>query len=141
MLTCYNQWMKKILLFVVLIILVLAALFISRHDERIASQLHPEAPTPTIVPVQITNTMLFVPYWTMQDGIKDTYNEYVYFGVVPDETGAVVRETGYQTIPTFLRAVPKDGKKFLGVRMIDNTVNEAVLEDADKQQKIIADAF
>lgn len=129
--------MKRIFLLILLVFVTGIFIFLNRGNTNTPSIVNKISPTPTIIPSQITNKILFVPYWTMQNGIADGYNEYIYFGIVPDSTGVVTSESGYQNIPSFLHAVPKNAKKFLGIRMISSTVNESILENASFEQKVI----
>lgn len=131
--------MKKIFLFVLVLGVICLSFFSLNSANKPKPQIKPIVPTPTIIQTPINNTILFVPYWTLQSGISNAYSEYIYFGVVPNSSGIQTHESGYQNIPFFVRSVPKNAKKLLGIRMIDNTINETVLQDSLSQQKIIDD--
>ncbi len=132
--------MKKLLFGILVIVLLIVYTVSISHPQQKKQTSTFASPTPTIVPVTLTNKILFVPYWTVNGGIDGTYNEYVYFGVVPDKTGIVRTDSGYQNMQTFVHAVPTGTKKLLGVRMVNTTINESILHNDALQQKVIADA-
>ena len=95
--------------------------------------------SPTVRPSTISNTMLFVPYWTLTNGVDKNYSEYIYFGITPGAIGINRAEPGYKNIPLFLQTVPGNAQKLLGVRMTNTVDNETILQNEIMQKKITTD--
>jgi len=83
-------------------------------------------------------TSIFVPYWTVptRNGAFSDYDEVIYFGITPTKEGIDTDEVGYKDLKRFVRAVGKEQKTSLTLRMLDSTVNLAVLKDKKAQQDI-----
>lgn len=102
------------------------------------------SPTPEAkaIPTTRSDSSLFVPYWTLDEGnfAQDPYKSYIYFGISANNDGINKAEDGYKNLKTFSRTA--SGKStLLAVRMIDNKVTTPVLKDKKKQEKIINDAI
>lgn len=137
---CYNRLMRKLLVGLLLLLAVVAWILSLSFKKQAEVEKVVYKPSPTIVPQVVSNTILFVPYWTLQNTLDTNYSEYIYFGITPDKTGIARNEEGFEKIPLFLHKVPSNAKKFLGVRMTNSSINEYVLQNDDVQQKVIADA-
>ena len=86
---------------------------------------------------------IFVPYWALKANTEDQtgYNNYIYFGVVPNQEGLDTKDPGSLALDNFLSFVPSGKKKLLAVRMIDADTNFAILKDTAKQKKVISQAI
>lgn len=88
-----------------------------------------------------TDSSIFVPYWTIpEDTLGDEYTYYNYFGVAVTEDGLDISDPGYNSIADFLEVVGAK-KKFLTIRMVDSSVNSAILKNRVAQQKIIEESL
>lgn len=104
-----------------------------------SKNISPTVPSPlSSLPTQ----SIFVPYWSIsgEELDVDTYDELIYFGVTADKNGIDKKETGYTRIDSFLQRIDVSKKKVLCVRMLNNSLNSAILEDKNWQKTIISDA-
>jgi hypothetical protein len=102
------------------------------------------SPTPEdkAIPTTRSDSSLFVPYWTLDEGnfALDPYKSYIYFGISAGSDGINKQEDGYKNLRTFSKTA--SGKStLLAVRMIDNKIITPVLKDKKKQEKVINDAI
>ncbi|HEX7042193.1 MAG TPA: glycosyl hydrolase family 18 protein [Patescibacteria group bacterium] len=131
---------KNFLILIILIIFPIGFfLFQNKSVQKPSTKLIPTV-TPSIVPVNISENILFVPYWTLSS-LDKSYDEYIYFGISPDSSGITKNESGYENITKFLEKVPANSKKLLAVSMTNSTINEKILQDKDIQRKVIKDAI
>ncbi|MBI4084534.1 MAG: hypothetical protein HY431_01370 [Candidatus Levybacteria bacterium] len=140
--------MKKL---AVLIGLLLPLLFLlpyalqtakNKVKEDLAKPIHSSI-QPTLSPTiptqkQKEKTSIFVPHWTVptQNASFSDYDAVIYFGITPTKEGIDTDEVGYKNLKRFIRAVGEEQKTSLTLRMLDSTVNLAVLKDKKAQQNI-----
>ena len=98
------------------------------------------SPHPTIAKKQGKQS-LFVPYWTIGTGLvaAEEYDELIYFGIAPSETGIDKTDAGFSVLTTFIKTGGKQ-KKILTIRMTDSRTNSAVLENREWQNRIATEA-
>lgn len=133
--------MKKLLL--LLFLLGSITIYAFRITSEKPSSV-PSLPVPSttikqaIVKREITQS-IFVPYWTITGSQLevDHYNDVIYFGITPTDTGINVEDDGYKNLPDFVSQVPPEKKTLLTIRMLDNTNNLKILEQKGLQKKII----
>ena len=84
-------------------------------------------------------TSLFVPYWTLGEGImhQQDYDKYLYFGITATQDGVSTNEPGYKNLSTFIDSAGAEAEKLLVLRMLDSKVNFDILKDTSKQEKLI----
>lgn len=97
------------------------------------------SPTRTIRTATQEETSIFVPYWSLssRNPSFSEYDELIYFGITPTVKGIDTDEMGYKSLKRFIRMAGEKKKTSLTLRMLDSTVNLAVLKDK-KLQEIIA---
>ena len=144
--------MKKLLGFIILLVLTGSVLFFSAK-EKVRQDLERPIPYPTMTVAPTVTAQpkilgpetqsLFVPYWSLKEKTNDQtqYDDYIYFGVVPGESGIDETDSGMLSLKKFLTFVPTSKKKLLAVRMIDADQNFAILKDSKKQTALIAQAL
>lgn len=134
--------MRKLLAACVLIIVILAvgALFLARQKQSILSPIllnRPPTPTPTITQ-EAVQTTLFVPYWSLSQAVPDTYTHLVYFGITANDKGVDTKEDGFINLQRFVqKTTTSSSDKLLTLRLLDQTTNETILNDASLQSRII----
>lgn len=80
---------------------------------------------------------LFLPYWGSEIDLAEMkYDDYYYFGVQPTMRGALENEVGLRNI-NITKNIPEKQKKLV-LRMLNNTVTEALLEEKQAQKKLIS---
>lgn len=140
---CYNHWMKRPWLGILLLVLTGIGLVMAFPKSSIPPQVSPQkvSITPTLHPSQKGQSeTLFVPYWGLDSNLSTTnYTQYVYFAVSPNSTGIDTTNDGYKDINTFVSDVPSSSQKLLAVSMVDGATNEQVMSSKILQQKVIAD--
>lgn len=143
----YNAGVKKTLILLCLGVVVFGAILVSNRKQPDVYQLSiPTFLTPTqvqkVIPQQ-ASSWLFVPYWsfTNKSILSDYYDKLIYFGITADKEEIDKEELGYKKLPTFLFLSDKNKERFLAVRMVDFSINSAVLENQEKQKKIISDSL
>lgn len=143
--------MKKFLSIIVVILLVVFLANYGRNFFRSkiesALSVQPEEtslnlhPTPTAPAAQTIDETLFVPYWTVGDNFTaPSYKTLVYFGLKASPNGIDTSEDGFQKLSTFASGITNEDT-ILGIRMIDNTSNFAILKSKASQQQVIADSI
>ncbi len=154
-----SPWLKKVVP-VLIGALILVGIIHSIYGKKIAIEPQNDASAPEIdiddhkdslddiVNTQPLQGSIFVPYWTAAKlGLPALPNvmkhgalkNLIYFGVTPDEDGALMTdEPGYKNLATFSKnAAAIQGKKLLTLRMLDEDNNEAILQNKDRQNKLI----
>lgn len=132
--------MKKLFGFLTLgVSLVLFLFFIwDNRAPQVKIQVKPTPFQKAVPTVAISDSVLFVPYWTLGTFSQwKTYQELVYFGITPNENGINAQEDGYKNMKQFIQMVPSNTKKQLVLRMTEQAINEKVLEDKNLREKII----
>lgn len=143
--------MKRFLLLVIALAFVLALgfSFFNIAREKIKQDFARSIPYPSKTPTPSgaifkntqESTSLFVPYWTLKDSSTNSeqvvYDEYIYFGIMPNKDGIDMKEQGAKQLDAFLDFVPSGKKKYLSLRMIDSDTNFAILKSSTKQNTII----
>lgn len=81
---------------------------------------------------------LFVPYWSLKQNIQnvDRTDQLIYFGITPNKEGIDTTETGYRSLPKFIK-MTRGYETSLTIRMVDNDINSFILKDKKLQEKII----
>lgn len=131
--------------YLILIIAVLAAggVVVSSREE--AAQIEGIArPSPTTTQTigtepPVEERSVFIPYWDIPEEAVSlySYDRLFYFGIAPQEDGSVLEDTGLKGIQSFLSNTPSGKKRYLTVRMVNTTVNTAILDDRTAQERII----
>lgn len=98
-------------------------------------------PYPTVKPGGKERETLFVPYWTLNDGIDKTNNTLIYFGITPTTSGIDTNEVGYQNLSRFMSVSSPSSSKLLALRMLNQDTNFAILESPNAQDQVIADTI
>lgn len=140
--------MKRILLLLFLLfVLGITGLFIFiqvknrvRFDLAQSIDLPKNTPTPTIDTSNLKiTTSIFVPYWTVtgRNIVDRDFDQYIYFGILPNGNGITNNETGAIRLRDFVRSVPPGKTTLLTLRMVDAQDDFAILKDANLQKKII----
>lgn len=127
-------------------LIVIIALWYDNYIVKQQKELQKLTPTISSTPISTSpakeEKMLFVPYWTLTSQALDTsYDGFIYFGILPDATGIDKNDQGYLNLPTFKNLIPKNEKKYLIVRMVDNDINFKVLDDEPLEEKIIDESI
>lgn len=137
------MYVKRVFIVIALGIagLIMSIIINKPYDTKTISSPAKVSITTTPVPVSISHTALFVPYWTLSSGIEKSYSEYIYFGITANTEGIVHNEAGYTGIPTFTKNVPATSKKILGIRLTNTAINEAILHDDGVQKRIIDESL
>lgn len=137
----YNGQMRKILVFFFLLFVVLLTilLIVTQKKEKLPEVVKQFAkPIPAVQSVVVSQTTLFVPYWTIDGNLeKVSYPTLIYFGISVSREGINKKEDGYKDIAIFTQHVPSVSKKLLTLRMIDKSINADILQDRTLQDKII----
>ncbi len=143
--------MRRLLIGIILLVIAALSVFLSLRFVRSkidsimtspSSVLSSPTPGVKAIPTTRSDSSLFVPYWTLDEGnfALDPYKSYIYFGITSGSDGINKQEDGYKNLKTFSKAA--SGKRtLLALRMIDNKVTTPVLKDKKKQEKIINDAI
>ncbi len=143
----YNKAMRKII--VLFFVVVLGGILLTAALKK---KLYSDLDAPVIVPT-VTSTVpirnqketisLFVPYWSLGRTTIETtsYDDIIYFGVIPTLTGLDTRETGYKSIDAFISSTKDSKKRYLALRMIGNDTNFAILKDTKAQIRIITETL
>lgn len=77
---------------------------------------------------------VFIPYWQIGKKIKATPSgQFIYFGITPGKTGIDTTDEGYKKI---LTPTADQKNALLVIRMTEQTMVNAVLNDTQKQQRI-----
>ena len=148
----YNKHMRRVLLFVILLLIV-GVLLVNgvKHKVKqdlaqplISAQISPTPVSQKTVPIasgEHDTTSLFVPYWTIAGGdLSETdYDQYLYFGVTPAKNGINKDENGYARLESFVSSVPEGKEKLLVLRMLESDSNLAILKNKEMQKKVIAE--
>ncbi len=135
--------MKQLLVFL-LIVLGVGIFIVSKSffPYSISSQVKKTIVHPAPVVASSSQTILFVPYWTM-DGkaISSQYAQAVYFGITANTSGIDTEEDGYKGISQFVQSVSPSQRTILAIRLLDQNIDEKVLHDSSFQQKIITQSL
>lgn len=85
---------------------------------------------------EISRRAVFVPYWSSMKNVSKTDEDrLLYFGISPTENGINTSETGYANLENFIDNT-KGKDRWLTVRMLDQEINTAVLQDKSKWQHL-----
>lgn len=104
----------------------------------------PKPPTPTkVVAKNVKETKsIFVPYWSLSNQlIENEYDQVIYFGLTPGKEGLDMQEQGAEQLQRFIELVPPNTEMLLTIRMTETDVNLEILDDKERQKKIIADSI
>ncbi len=118
-----------------------------KNDLAVPVSLPSTTPTPELSKeiastAAVASRSIVVPYWGMNgEDIEGKYDEFLYFGISPANTGINKAEDGYRNIDKFLSAVPKNSEKKLVLRMLDSNITFPILKDQAKQKVLIRDAI
>lgn len=127
-----------------LICLVGIYFYIEYNSQPLSFSIHAPSvtPEPSRAIVQgRSQQLLFVPYWGLSSKLLPTdYTKLIYFGIEPNSNGINTQEDGYKDLALFARKAGKS-TTLLTIRMIDPTVNAAVLQNKTLQQKIITESL
>lgn len=143
--------MKKfsIVIFVFLIILLFLFFSSKPYSKKTQEKIVPPTKTqtqtsPTITFRTKTNPVdLFIPYWSnINESINsESFQKLIYFGVSVNEDGIDQNDQGYKNLSKFLRNADSSKEKILGVRLLDQDMNEKILNDKNIQEKVINSAI
>jgi spore germination protein YaaH len=136
--------MKRFLI-VLLIIVVSVFLFIRvirnqvRHDLSQPVIQPALTPSPTVVIDQLhqTNTSLFVPSWTVDTISNDSFDHYIYFGIIPTKNGIDI-DAASKAIDVFNQEAPEGKQTLLTLEMQNTDTNGAILQNKTLQQQVIS---
>lgn len=138
---------KKTAIILVVLLVFLGAFFLQQaFKEKVFQDFSSwgsivSSPTPTykkVSPNARSESSLFVPYWTLSDGISSAEDRLIYFGIAAGENGINKSDEGYKGIAGFLASADKDKKKFITLRMLDQSISTRTLE-SKKNQEILID--
>jgi hypothetical protein len=136
--------MKRVVVVVLIILVTVFLLFRVVREQVRKDLLQPVqqpvlSPSPTIVIDQLKqiDTSLFVPSWTVSSISNDSFDQYIYFGIIPTKNGIDTVSAG-KDIAAFVQTVPSGKKTLLTLQMQDTDINAAILEDKTLQQKVIS---
>lgn len=134
--------MKKAL-FLILFVFVLLGYFWNKSDLSKSERQNARQPQSNKNVIRKDRTFLFVPYWTVASGTlaDEAYDDLIYFGVSPTKNGLNTKETGYLRLEQFTNAANPESQTHLTLRMLDSTINFAILENKPNQKKIIAETI
>jgi spore germination protein YaaH len=135
--------MKNLLFLAACLVLIAGIIFFLPHEKNSPVSPVPkttEVPTRPVVAGGTEKVSLFVPYWSVAKGIDaDTrYDQLIYFGIAPTQTGIDEQEAGFLQVKTFAAMKPAGVSSVLALRMLDSDVNFAVLKDPVKQKAVIS---
>lgn len=136
--------MKRII-FVTVFVLVLSAWFYlsgaGEQEQNTYTAISPTLITPEKpVPSEITDTMVFVPYWNIpSENLTLDYDTLIYFGVTPDTDGSLKDDAGMTQVDRFIQNTSAEKNRYLTIRMLDTETNISILENAQAQQKLFAE--
>ncbi len=139
---------KLVFVFLALGIIVFVGRFIfSTVKDKVKEDLARPIPFPTATPevtqavVDATNLRedrsLFVPYWTLEEGVGSGYSKLIYFGITPASAGIDKNDEGYAGIDNFMANAETDGERLLTVTMTNSSENSEILNNLSKQEAII----
>lgn len=145
----YNVFLvgKKTVIILVVLLVFLGVFFLQKaFKEKVFQDFSSwgnivSSPTPTykkVSPGVRSESSLFVPYWTLSDGISSTEDSLIYFGIAAGESGIDKSDEGYKSMAEFLTSVDNSKKKLLTLRMLDQEVSTRTLE-SKKNQEILID--
>lgn len=123
-------------------VLIIAVLFSAQRYFQ-GNPTKPQAGVPTHAkPTPSTailpqRSSIFIPYWSLGNGLPAEYDRLIYFGITPSATGIARNEVGYTNLTTFTSQVPQDVDTLLTLRMLNNELNFKVLDNRNLQRKII----
>lgn len=90
----------------------------------------------------IITRSIFVPYWTQSDSLEvNDYDQVIYFGITPSESGINTTDNGYANISSFIKSIPPGKKTLLTLRMIDSEAAFSIIEDQHKSQTLITETI
>lgn len=145
----YNTRVKRFIIFVLLLLVaIFGASQVLRHkigqdlSQPVGEAILSPSPTLVIDKNQVGKSTLFVPYWTVEkgDSFDSQYDQYIYFGVSPDESG-IKNDTGEAHIKDFVANVPAGKGKLLAVELVDSSMNSKILNSASLQKKLITQSI
>ena len=92
--------------------------------------------------VQSVNTIsssIFIPYWNIPSSSENLskYDTLIYFGVAPDSSGTMIADAGLKNIESFIANTSSRQQRLLTIRMLDDDVSLALLEDVSRQTSVI----
>ena len=91
--------------------------------------------------VTTISSSIFIPYWNIPSSSDDLsqYDRLIYFGVAPDSSGNMMLDSGFNNIELFVanQVEMKRASSLLTVRMLDDDVSLALLEDVSRQTSVI----
>lgn len=149
----YNSLPVKKALFIIFgIFFVLLLLFVTqfavkqkvqRDISSVASTDVRVSPTPytTVIPKDNETQSVFVPYWTMGNGIEGAEDRFIYFGISVDTTGINKDDEGYRRLNQFVNQFDNNTETYLTVRMLDQETNFEILEDPLMQDRVISETM
>lgn len=120
--------------------------FLSQKKDTISvakpTEKKQENTTNTVEKPQLSAS-IFVPYWNIATDSQelDQYDRIIYFGVTPNFSGINTEDEGYKNMSTFLKNVPKNKERFLGIRMLNNDMNLSILGNENYARDVIQDAI
>jgi len=134
--------MKRIIIVTGLVLAVSIWFYFSGVGEQ--EQITRQIISPTVitpkkpVPSDISQTMVFIPYWNIpSEEDFSGYDTLIYFGVTPDNEGALKKDTGFSGLETFVTHTSPTKKRYLTVRMLDTATNIDILENQSAQASLI----
>jgi len=88
----------------------------------------------------VVEQSIFIPYWNIPTAASDIseYDTLIYFGILPDENGELVHDSGFMNLKSFIQNTPSDTKRLLTVRMLDTEDNLAILGDVSRQSSVVS---
>ncbi len=109
--------------------------------QKITKTVRKEQQTPHIVPQKSEKRYLFVPYWSFGKTIT-TDSEYslIYFGAGVNMNGIEANDKGYSNIAPFIKLTPNASERILAIRMVDKTINSAIIKNSLLEEKIASQA-
>lgn len=140
--------MKKLFLFLFVVVLGAMIFFpyaLNQIKKQVRSDLYTTGSLtpiarPTLAENQTSedNASIFVPYWTITNPLRvSDYAEVYYFGVTPSDSGIDTTDEGYKGLSRFVNRT-SGMNTYLTLRMLDATQNSAILDDTDRQNKLIS---
>ena len=101
-----------------------------------------KAPSPMHYELHTTNSRsLFIPYWSTNLRETDAdYDSYYYFGIAPNAKGEIENDAGLSNLPMVVEKLKSKAKsrKKLVLRMLDASVTDVLLVDANAQKRLLA---
>lgn len=134
--------MKRIII-VTSIVLVLSVFFyfsgVGEQEQTTQMSVSPTVISESKpVPSEISNRMVFVPYWNIpSDENFSDYDSLIYFGITPEKTGELKDDIGLSGVETFVDETSPQKKRYITLRMLNTETNIEILANPSAQQSLL----